>query len=187
MPEPACAAIGPICLQNRISRAGPRGRTRGEFLRRVKKSAPLSRTAAGRAPARAKNVDLANGMRNGYRGHGAADMLRRSILCPVDSSDASRGALRFAATIAEHFYAGLTVTTIGDPPLSGAAEMVYGAGAYEKHIRAEARSLRPGPSTAAHQPSRSCISRLPFASRPPIFGASHSKRLSDTSNRFRFA
>ena len=36
-------------------------------------------------------------------------MVRPSILCPIDFSEPSRGALRFAALIAEHFFAGLTV------------------------------------------------------------------------------
>jgi nucleotide-binding universal stress UspA family protein len=59
-------------------------------------------------------------------------MNRPTILCPIDFSEPSRGALRFAATIAEHFYAGLTVVTVDDPVLSGAAGSVYGAGTYEK-------------------------------------------------------
>jgi nucleotide-binding universal stress UspA family protein len=64
-------------------------------------------------------------------------MVRPSIICPVDFSEPSRGALRFAATIAEHFYAGLTVVTVEDPLLSGAAGTVYGAGTYEKQSRQE--------------------------------------------------
>src|SRR6188474_2856627 len=51
-------------------------------------------------------------------------MVLRSILCPVDFSEPSRGALRFAATIAERFYAGLTVATVDDRLLSSAAETV---------------------------------------------------------------
>jgi hypothetical protein len=38
-----------------------------------------------------------------------------SVLCPVDLSDASRGALRYAAALAEHFYGGMTVLTVDDP------------------------------------------------------------------------
>lgn len=48
-------------------------------------------------------------------------MLGSSILCPVDLSEASRGALQFAAAIAEHFFAGLTVATIADPLPAGQA------------------------------------------------------------------
>ena len=53
-------------------------------------------------------------------------MVRPAILCPIDFSQSSRGALRFAAAIAEHFYAGLTVVTVDDPLLSGAADTLYG-------------------------------------------------------------
>src|SRR5687768_6070755 len=52
-------------------------------------------------------------------------MVRPAVLCPIDFSQASRGALRYAAAIAEHFYAGLTVVTVDDPLLSGAAETLY--------------------------------------------------------------
>src|SRR5688500_15887656 len=44
-----------------------------------------------------------------------------SIICPVDFSDHSRGALRYAATIAEHFGARLTVLTVDDPLLASVA------------------------------------------------------------------
>ena len=47
----------------------------------------------------------------------------RSILCPVDFSDASRGALRYAAVVANHLKAELTVLTVNDPLLTEAAEM----------------------------------------------------------------
>ena len=53
-------------------------------------------------------------------------VIRPSVLSAVDFSESSRGALRFAAAIAEHFYAGLTVVSVDDPLLSGAAGMVYG-------------------------------------------------------------
>jgi nucleotide-binding universal stress UspA family protein len=52
-------------------------------------------------------------------------MVRSPVLCPIDFSQASRGALRYAAAIAEHFYAGLTVATVDDPLLSGATETPY--------------------------------------------------------------
>jgi nucleotide-binding universal stress UspA family protein len=41
--------------------------------------------------------------------------VRPSILCPVDYSDASAGALRYAAAIAEHFVTRLIVLTVEDP------------------------------------------------------------------------
>jgi nucleotide-binding universal stress UspA family protein len=51
---------------------------------------------------------------------------RPSILCPVDFSTASRGALRYAAAIAEHFYAGLTVVAVNDRFLTQAAAARFG-------------------------------------------------------------
>lgn len=51
-------------------------------------------------------------------------MLRKpGVLCPIDFSEASRGALRYAGAIADHFGAGLTVVTVNDPLLSEAAEL----------------------------------------------------------------
>ena len=47
----------------------------------------------------------------------------RSALCPVDFSDASRGALRYAAVVANHLQAELTVLTVTDPLLTEAAEL----------------------------------------------------------------
>jgi universal stress protein A len=46
---------------------------------------------------------------------------RPSVLCAVDFSSASRGALRYAAAVAEHFYATLSVVTVNDQVLSEAA------------------------------------------------------------------
>ena len=37
------------------------------------------------------------------------------VLCPIDFSEAARGALRYAAAIAEHFGSDLTIATINDP------------------------------------------------------------------------
>ena len=45
----------------------------------------------------------------------------RSVICPVDFSDASRGALRYAAVVANYFHAELTVLTVTDPLLTEAA------------------------------------------------------------------
>ena len=47
----------------------------------------------------------------------------RSVVCPVDFSDASRGALRYAAVVANYFHAELTVLTVTDPLLTEAAEL----------------------------------------------------------------
>lgn len=51
---------------------------------------------------------------------------RPSILCPIDFSEASRGALRYSAAIATHFGARLIVATIEDPLLTEAMDL--GAG-----------------------------------------------------------
>jgi universal stress protein A len=53
-------------------------------------------------------------------------LMRPSVLCPVDFSDASRGALRYAAAVAEHFYAMITVLTVDDPVLTAAASAALG-------------------------------------------------------------
>ena len=50
-------------------------------------------------------------------------MSRPSVLCPVDFSDASRGALRYAAALAEYLKAELTVVTVTDPLLTEVAEL----------------------------------------------------------------
>ena len=44
-----------------------------------------------------------------------------SLVCPIDFSDASRGALRYAAAIADHFGARLTILTVDDPLLASVA------------------------------------------------------------------
>jgi nucleotide-binding universal stress UspA family protein len=46
--------------------------------------------------------------------------VRPSILCPIDYSDASAGALRYAAALAEHFVTRLIVLTVEDPLLTSA-------------------------------------------------------------------
>lgn len=51
-------------------------------------------------------------------------MRRPLVLCPVDFSEASRGALRYAAAIAEHFYAVLTVLSVNDPVVNDLAVFV---------------------------------------------------------------
>ena len=57
------------------------------------------------------------------------------ILCPVDFSDASRGALRYGAALAEHFGSTLAVMTATDPLLAEAAAMETGAARFEASTR----------------------------------------------------
>jgi len=49
------------------------------------------------------------------------------ILCPIDFSNPSRTALRYACALAEHFGARLTVLTVNDPLLAEVAELRLGA------------------------------------------------------------
>jgi universal stress protein E len=48
--------------------------------------------------------------------------LRPSVLCPIDFSGSSRGALRYAGAIAAHFGARLTLLAVNDPLLEEADE-----------------------------------------------------------------
>lgn len=52
---------------------------------------------------------------------------RPAILCPIDFSDASRGALRYARTIAEHRGGRLVILAVEDPLLTEAAALGTGA------------------------------------------------------------
>jgi universal stress protein A len=50
-----------------------------------------------------------------------------TILCPIDFSDASRGALRYALAIAAHFGAAVTLLAVHDPLLNEVADLQAGA------------------------------------------------------------
>ena len=52
--------------------------------------------------------------------------VRPTILCPVDYSDASGGALRYAAALAGHFVTRLIVMTVEDPLLTAAMDFESG-------------------------------------------------------------
>ena len=60
------------------------------------------------------------------------------VLCPIDFSDASRGALRYAAAIAEHFGSRLTIATVTDPLLADAEDMATSTGHMAEETRREA-------------------------------------------------
>ena len=53
--------------------------------------------------------------------------VRPSILCPIDFSDAARGALRYGAALASHFGTRLIVMTVEDPLLTEALDLGTGA------------------------------------------------------------
>jgi universal stress protein A len=59
-----------------------------------------------------------------------------SVLCPIDFSEASRGALRYAAALAEHFFARLIVLTVEDPFLTEAAAAAIDEHWLEQQTRA---------------------------------------------------
>ena len=50
-----------------------------------------------------------------------------SVLCPIDYSEASAAALRYAAAVAEHFSARLVVLTVEDPMLTTALDLGTGS------------------------------------------------------------
>ena len=81
--------------------------------------------------------------------------VRPSILCPLDFSDGSAGALRYAAAIASHFHTRLIVLTVEDPLLTEAADLGTGIrwdpeDCKREMARFAARTLGPGsPSLAA--------------------------------------
>jgi nucleotide-binding universal stress UspA family protein len=61
--------------------------------------------------------------------------LHPSVLCPIDFSASSRGALRYAAAIAAHFGSSLTLLAVIDPLLEEADELAGSA-----HLAEETRS-----------------------------------------------
>jgi nucleotide-binding universal stress UspA family protein len=60
---------------------------------------------------------------------------RPSILCPVDFSEAARGALRYAVALADHLKAELTVVTVTDPLLTEAAELTSSIDQLPEEVR----------------------------------------------------
>ena len=60
---------------------------------------------------------------------------RPSILCPIDFSEASAGALRYAAAIADPFAARLIVFSVEEPLLTGAADLGTGCGGRPRRAR----------------------------------------------------
>jgi nucleotide-binding universal stress UspA family protein len=59
------------------------------------------------------------------------------ILCPIDFSEPSRGALRYAVAIAARFESHVTVLTVNDPLLVAAADMATGPGRLAADARTE--------------------------------------------------
>jgi nucleotide-binding universal stress UspA family protein len=68
-------------------------------------------------------------------------MLRPSVLCPIDFSEPSRVALRYAGALAEHLHARLVLSTVNDPLTSEAAAMQFGPGWLAEESERELRSF----------------------------------------------
>ena len=64
-------------------------------------------------------------------------MRQPTILCPVDFSIPSRGALRYALAIAEHFGATVTLLAVNDPILAEAAEIEAGSAWLAERVQAD--------------------------------------------------
>src|SRR4051812_46187461 len=60
-----------------------------------------------------------------------------AVLCPIDFSDSSRAALKYAAAVAAHFGTRLTLLTVNDTLLVEADEMAHGPGRLAADARAE--------------------------------------------------
>ena len=67
----------------------------------------------------------------------------RSILCPVDFSDHSRLALRYAVTLAGRDRAQLTVLAVNEPSLIEAAAAAYDMSYLQKETQSELRGVVP--------------------------------------------
>lgn len=61
---------------------------------------------------------------------------RPLVLCPTDFSQPSRGALRYAGALAEHFYADLMVLAVDDPFLTASAAAAMDEHFLERQTRA---------------------------------------------------
>ena len=70
--------------------------------------------------------------------------IRPSILCPVDFSDASAGALRYAAAVAAYAEARLIVLTVENPLLTEALDLGTGVALEPGGEHPRARTLRDG-------------------------------------------
>ena len=64
-----------------------------------------------------------------------------TILCPIDFSEPSRGALRYAAIAASYTGESLTLLTVNDPLLEQAAAMANGAGTLDADALRELRQF----------------------------------------------
>jgi universal stress protein E len=102
-------------------------------------------------------------------------ILRPSVLCPIDFSASSRGALRYAGVIAAHFAARLTLLAVNDPLLAEADEFSGPAHLAEDTTRNLERFFR---QTFGERPHGIPEVRLTVAtgkSAPEILRVSHER------------
>ena len=93
--------------------------------------------------------------------------VRPSILCPVDYSDASAGALRYAAALAEHFVTRLIVLTVEDPLLTAAIDL--GTGAHWTRETSERETARFVAGVFGEQASTLALCEYDVAvGKPPV-------------------
>jgi nucleotide-binding universal stress UspA family protein len=69
-------------------------------------------------------------------------VLKSSVLCPIDFSDSSRGAMRYAGAIAVHAESPLTLLAVNDALLDEAAELTGGRSQLADDTRREMEKVR---------------------------------------------
>jgi nucleotide-binding universal stress UspA family protein len=89
-----------------------------------------------------------------------------AVLCPIDFSESSRGALRYATAVATHLGAPLIVLTVNDPLLEQAADMAGGSGSLAAAATAE--SERFFQDTFSHRPPEATATFTVAAGKPDV-------------------
>jgi nucleotide-binding universal stress UspA family protein len=102
-------------------------------------------------------------------------ILRPSILCPIDFSGSSRGALRYAGAIAAHFGARLTLLVVNDPLLEEADEFSGPAHLGEDTTRQLERFFRQTFAERPHGIPEIHLEVTTGKSAPEILRVSHEK------------
>jgi universal stress protein A len=93
--------------------------------------------------------------------------VRPSILCPIDYSEASAGALQYAAAIAEHFVARLIVLTVEDPLLTAAMDL--GTGVHWTRETSQREIARFVTDTFGHEGATAAMCEYDVAvGKPPV-------------------
>jgi len=87
-----------------------------------------------------------------------------TVLCPIDFSPASRGALRYAAAVAEHFGTSLIVLTVSDPLLTEVAELQMGEAWLKTNVEGELQRVVRDALGAMPRPVR--VERLVTSGKP---------------------